>query len=104
MATDQAEFSRLQLNVDRINMKKEGDCGECASADVDHIQILDPLRPGDASSVACISSCQDERSLPLKFFSRGPYLSLVLSVAAKSSLANYFKSEEPIFEARGAIQ
>ena len=26
-ATDQAEFSRLQLNVDRINMKKEGDCG-----------------------------------------------------------------------------
>ena len=23
---DQAEFSRLQLNVDRINMKKEGDC------------------------------------------------------------------------------
>ena len=23
---DQAEFSRLQLNVDRINMKREGDC------------------------------------------------------------------------------
>ena len=30
---------------------------------------------------------------------RGPYLTLLLSVAAKSSLVNYFKSDEPIFEA-----
>ena len=45
--------------------------------------------------------CGSHISIPLtEFFSRGPYLSLVLSVAAKSSLANYFKSErEPIFEA-----
>ena len=30
---------------------------------------------------------------------RGPYLTLLLSVAAKSSLENYFKSDKPIFEA-----
>ena len=46
-ATDQAEFSRLQLNVNRLNMK-EGDCGEhreCAFAGRDHIQSIERERP-----------------------------------------------------------
>ena len=107
LAADQAEFSRLQLNVNRLHMK-EGNCGgeereECVFAGRDHIQILDPLKPGNGSvAVACISSCDDGReelTFPAEFFSRGPYLTLVLSVAAKSSLVNYFKSDEPIFEA-----
>ena len=77
-ATDQAEFSRLQLNVNRLNMK-EGNCGgeereECLFAGRDHIQILDPLKPGNGSvAVACISSCDDgpeELTFPAEFFSR----------------------------------
>ena len=37
--------------------------------------------------------------LRLVYVYRGPYLTLLLSVAAKSSLVNYFKSDAPIFEA-----
>ena len=52
-ATDQAEFSRLQLNVNRLNMKEGGssgggDCGEereCAFAGRDHIQSIERERP-----------------------------------------------------------
>ena len=45
LATDQAEFSRLKLRVNRLNMK-EGDGGdscECSSAGTDHIQSTRPM-------------------------------------------------------------
>ena len=46
-ATDQAEFSRLRLNVNRLNLKEGGNCGEereCFFAGRDHIQSIE-MRP-----------------------------------------------------------
>ena len=93
-------FKRISLTVRNINLKSNvKKCKRCwDNPSLDRLEILDPLVLSSNLSDLCISACAKEKVFTT--FSRGPELSLRLSVSAEQSRHNYYKTKAPLFRAQ----
>ena len=93
-------FKRISLTVRNINLKSNvKKCKRCwDNPSLDRLEILDPLVLSSNLSDSCISACSIDKVFTS--FSRGPELSLRLSVSADQSRHNYYKTKAPLFRAQ----
>lgn len=93
-------FKRISLTVRNINLKSNvKKCKRCwDNPSMDRLEILDPLVLSSNLSDSCISACSKDKVFTS--ISRGPELSLRLSVSAEQSRHNYYKTKAPLFRAQ----
>ena len=98
--SDTRLFKRISLTVRNINLKSNvKKCKRCwDNPALDRLEILDPLVLSSNLSDSCVSACSKEKVFTS--FSKGPELSLRLSVNAGQSRQNYYKTKAPLFRAQ----